>query len=199
MTKLKFLLSLNDKLAGLPRNEIEDRLNFYSEMIEDRMEDGLSEEEAVAQVGDVDDIAAQIIADTPFAKIAKEKLKSKRRLKTWEIVLLAVGSPIWVSLLVAAVAVIFSLYVSLWSVIVSLWAAFGSIAGAAFGAVVMGMGLAFSGNAASGIVTLGAGVVCAGLAIFAFFGCLAATKATLALTKNLALWSKKGFLRMEGA
>ena len=48
MTKLNFLLSLNEKLAGLPKNEIEEHLNFYVEMIEDRIEDGMPEEEAVA-------------------------------------------------------------------------------------------------------------------------------------------------------
>ena len=53
MTKLQFLLALHDKLAGLPQNEVEERLNFYSEMIEDRMEEGLSEEEAVLAAGDV--------------------------------------------------------------------------------------------------------------------------------------------------
>ena len=53
MTKLQFLLALHDKLTGLPRDEVEERLNFYSEMIEDRMEDGLSEEEAVAAIGSV--------------------------------------------------------------------------------------------------------------------------------------------------
>ena len=76
MTKLQFLLALHDKLAGLPRNEVEERLNFYSEMIEDRMEDGLSEEEAVAAVGSIDEIAEQITADIPLIKIVKEKPNS---------------------------------------------------------------------------------------------------------------------------
>ncbi|MBR4295688.1 MAG: DUF1700 domain-containing protein, partial [Clostridia bacterium] len=80
MTKLKFIMSLHDKLSGLPQKEIEERLNFYSEMIEDRMEEGLSEEEAVAAIGSVDEIAEQIVADTPLSKIAKEKIKLTRRL-----------------------------------------------------------------------------------------------------------------------
>ena len=50
MTKMQFLLSLHDKLTGLPRDEVEQRLNFYSEMIEDRMEEGLSEEEQYASL-----------------------------------------------------------------------------------------------------------------------------------------------------
>ena len=45
----------------------------FSEMIEDRMEDGMSEEDAVAAVGSVDDIASQIIMDIPLIKIAKKR------------------------------------------------------------------------------------------------------------------------------
>jgi len=65
MTKLNFLIALNEKLSGLPREEAEERLRFYSEMIEDRMEEGLTEEEAVAAVGYIVEIAAHITADLP--------------------------------------------------------------------------------------------------------------------------------------
>ena len=98
MTKLNFILALNDKLSDLPKQEVEERLNFYAEMIEDRIEDGLSEEEAVAAVGTVDEIAKHIIKDIPLTKIAIEKIKPKRRLKTWEIVLLIAGAPLWIRL-----------------------------------------------------------------------------------------------------
>ena len=43
---------------------------------------------------------------------AKEKVKGRRQLKAWEIVLLALGSPIWISLLVAGFVVILSIYIS---------------------------------------------------------------------------------------
>ena len=100
----------------------------------------------------------------------------KKHVKTWEIVLLVVGSPIWLSLLLAAFAVMLSLYASLWSVVISLWAVFGSLIGCAFGGVVAGIVIACSGNALSGIAMLAAGIVCAGLSIFMFYGCKAATK-----------------------
>lgn len=122
MSKQEFLAQLRKGLSGLPQDDIEERLTFYSEMIEDRIEEGLSEEEAISAAGSIDEIVAQVVADIPLAKIARERIKAKRRLKAWEIVLLALGSPIWLSLGIAAVAVILSLYVSLWSVIISLWA-----------------------------------------------------------------------------
>ena len=102
MTKMQFLMSLHDQLLGLPKEDVEQRLNFYSEMIEDRMEEGMAEAEAVAAIGSPEEIVSQIIADTPLVKIAKERIKPKRRLKSGEIVLLALGSPLWLSLLLAA-------------------------------------------------------------------------------------------------
>ncbi len=177
MTKLQFLISLNDKLSSLPKEEAEERLRFYSEMIEDRMEEGLSEEDAVAAVGSVDEIAAEILPP--------RKAKEKRRLKTWEIVLLVVGSPIWFSLLIAAFAVALSLYVTLWSLIISLWAVFGTLAGCSLGGLAAGIAFSLGSNTMTGIALIGAGCVCAGLAIFLFFGCKAATSGTILLTKKL--------------
>lgn len=186
MTKLNFLLSLRDRLSNLPKEDVEERLGFYSEMIEDRMEEGLSEEEAVAAVGSVDEIAAQIIADHPH-----DKIKPKRQLRVWEIVLLVLGSPVWLSLMVAAFAIVLSLYASLWAVIISLWAAFGSIVACAFAGVVSGIVFAFVGHDLTGIAMIAAGIVCAGLSIFLFYGCKAATKCTLMLTKKVALSVKR--------
>lgn len=199
MNKYNFLLSLKNRLSGLPQDDVEERLNFYNEMIEDRMEEGLSEEEAVAAIGSVDEIAAQIAADIPFAKIAKEKIKSQRRLNTWEIVLLVLGSPVWMSLLLGAFVVIFSLYISLWSVIVSLWAVFGSLVVCAFGGITAGVGFALGGNALTGIAVIGAGMISAGLAIFLFCGCRAATKGIVPLTKKIVKWPKNYFIKREGA
>ena len=64
MNKKEFLAQLRKGLSGLPREDIEDRLAFYSEMIEDRMEEGFSEKEAVSAIGSVDEIVSQIVADT---------------------------------------------------------------------------------------------------------------------------------------
>lgn len=75
MSKQEFLEPLRRGLSGLPREDIEERLKFYSEMLEDRMEEGLSEEEAVSAAGSVDEIVAQAVADIPLAKIAKERIR----------------------------------------------------------------------------------------------------------------------------
>ena len=197
MSKQEFLAQLRKGLSGLPRDDIEERLTFYSEMIEDQIEEGLSEEEAVSAIGCVDEIVAQVVAEIPLMKIATERIKSKRRLSAGEIVLLALGSPIWLSLGVAAFAVILSLYISLWAVIISLWSVFVSLAACSIGGVLACVIFAVGGNGASGIAMLAAGIVCAGLSIFMFYGCKAATMGTLLLTKKMAIYIKNCFIKKE--
>lgn len=195
MTKREFLDKLGKKLAGLPQSDAEERLNFYGEMIDDRMEEGLSEEDAVAGVGDVDDIASQIVADTPLTKIVKEKIKPKRALKAWEIIFLALGSPIWLSLIIAALAVIFSIYVVIWSVILSLWAVDVSFAACVLGGLVGAGIFAIDGHIFMCVAAIGAAVMFAGLAIFMFLGCAAATRGAAYLTRKIAVGIKNLFIK----
>lgn len=199
MNKQEFVERLRKGLSGLPQDDIEERLTFYSEMIDDRMEEGLSEEEAVGEIGSVDEIVAQVVAETPLARIAKERIRPKRRLGAGEIVLLALGSPIWLSLGIAAFAVILSLYLSLWAVIISLWAVFASLAACAIGGVLAWVVFAMKGNGASGLAMLAAGFVCAGLAILIFYGCKTVTNGILILTKKMAIWIKNCFIKKEVA
>ena len=139
MTKNEYISSLGARLSGLPKDEIRERLAFYGEMIDDRIEEGLAEEEAVADVGDVEDIAAQIIAETPLAKIVKDKIKPKRRLQAWEIVLIALGSPVWLSLAVAALAVVFAVLASVWAVVAVIWSVLAAVAASGAACVALGV------------------------------------------------------------
>ena len=195
MNKQEFLDLLRTRLAGLPEEDVAERIEFYSEMIDDRMEDGLSEEEAVKDMGEAEEIASRIIADTPFTKIAKEKIKSKRRLSVWEIVLLSLGFPLWFSLLIAAIAVVLSLYVVIWSLVVSLWATFGALSGSGLGLVIGGGFICACGQIFGGLTLIAVGLISAGLAIFLFFGSLAATKGVIILTKKCVIGIKKCFIR----
>ena len=100
---------------------------------------------------------------------------------------------------IAAFAVILSLYISLWAVIISLWAVFASFAACSIGGVLACVVFIVDGNGASGLAMLSAGIVCAGLAIFMFYGCKAATKGTLILTRKIAIWTKNCFIKKEVA
>ena len=197
MTKQNFLDELRKALSGLPKDDVEERLIFYCEMIDDRIEEGLSEEDAVAQIGSVNDIKAQVIAEVPFSKLVKEKIKPKRTLRAWEIVLLILGSPIWVPLCIAALVVLASVYVVIWSVIVALWSVEVALAGSSLGGVVAAVIFICRGYALNGIATLGAGLCCAGLSVFLFFGCQKATYGILLLTKKAFFALKSWFVKKE--
>jgi uncharacterized membrane protein len=179
MTKKQFLSELRKKLSGLPRADIEERLAFYGEMIDDRMDDGRSEAEAVADVGYVGVIAAQIRMETPSGG-KKENGKSKK-LGAWAIVLLVLGSPIWLSLAVAALAVLIAVYAVLFAVVVSLWSVFAALVGCGIGGAFSGTVLAFTGNALPGVAMVGAGLVSLGLSIFTFCVCCSLTTGAVKL------------------
>ena len=194
MTKLEFIFALKEKLAGFPEDDVMERLGFYTEMIEDRMEDGMSEADAVTAVGSVEEIAEQIRAElSPLDNIKKDKTKNK--LRVWEIVLLVLGSPLWLSLLIAAFAILILLYAVLWSVAGSMWAVFGAFVGSAFGGIVFGAALLFGTHTATGVAIIGTSLLLAGLSVFTFFGCKALTMVSAYLTKISAVELVKCFKR----
>lgn len=199
MYKQEFLAQLRHGLSGLPQSDVEERLSFYEEMIEDRMEEGLPEEAAVAEIGPVQEIIDQIVAETPLTKLVKEKIKPKHTLRAWEIVLLVLGSPIWLTLLVAALAVVLSFYGVIWSVILSLWVVETSLVFSAVGGLALGVVQACRGSGLTGLAVMGAGLVCAGLTIFLFFGCKEVTRLILSLTRELVLRVKNCFVKKEEA
>ncbi len=195
MNKQEFLSELGKKLSGLSRSDVEEGLNFYSEMIDDRMEEGMSEEAAVAAIGPLDEIAAPFLERVSAAPEKEEKPRRKKTWRAWEMTLLAVGSPVWVSLVIAAVAVLFSLWVSAWAVVISLWASFGALVTGAVGGLLGGIGSLIFGHGAQGIALIAAGLVAAGLAIFSFYAWKAATKGMIALTRRLAMNIKRCLTR----
>lgn len=194
MTKQEFLNKLENALCGLPQDDIKKSLDFYSEMIDDRIEDGLSEQEAVA-VFDVDKIAKTILADIPITKLVKQTIKPKRRISTIEIILLVLGSPIWLALLISLLAVVLSIYVTLWSVIISLYAVFASLLACGIAGVLSVIGFCILGNVVQGAFIAGAGLVCLGLAIFMFMASNLAAKGLIWLGKKIWFGIKGCFVR----
>lgn len=126
MNKQEYLDQLRAVLGCLPEEEIEESAAFYAEMIDDRVADGMSEEEAVAQLDDPKAAARAIIGDLPAegqrtissedreatplrgqlpaqARGARLGSKPMNRALYWSLVIL--GSPLWLTLLLAAAAV----------------------------------------------------------------------------------------------
>ena len=149
---------------------------------------------AGAKQGTMETTASPLPPEPPGnIKLTGRGAGPKRRLPVWEIVPLALGSPIWLALLIVGFAVAVSVYVVVWAVILSLWAAEAALAIGSLGGVVMGVWAFCRGDGLRGLVTLCAAAVLAGLSIFLFFSCKATTEGTARLTKKLALWIKALF------
>jgi len=160
MKKEKFLSELRRKLQGLPKDDLESRLSFYEEAINDRISCGKSEEEAVGDLGSVDLIVEEIAEDTPYFTLVKEKAKLNRKLSLATILLLIIGFPIWFPIALTVLILIFVLYLLTWVLvlvpgiscislfgagIVSFVAMFSSIADGEPWLVYLGSGLASIG------------------------------------------------------
>lgn len=170
MNKTEFIDELYHLLNSLSKAERQQHLDYYEEMIADQMEDGLTEEEAVAALGSPADIAAQILGEIPP--------KPARRFPIWAIVLIVLGSPLWLSLflavaavLVAVIAVVAAVYISLWAAIAAFYAAdlamlLGFLSGIAGGIFYLTQGISMPA-----VLFFGGGLVCAGATVLLFFLC----------------------------
>lgn len=196
MSKKEFIDELRIKLSKLNNIDIEERLRFYEEMINDRMEDGFSEDEAISGIGTIDEIYIQISQSAPKSHLtldkARQKFKSRNNKKViilsstaiiWVPVLIALGASA-IGVAVSLVATVLSLYATLWALVVSAWSIFAAFAISAPAGALIGILNVFSGDALLGIAVIGGGIMAAGLAIFAFYGALYATKGSTILTKK---------------
>ena len=201
MTKQEFLASLREGLRGLPPADIEERIAFYDEMIDDRMEEGLTEEEALAELGSVESVIAQITAETPLVKLVKEKVRSERKRsgKGLTTALLVLGAPIWVSLLIAAFAVALSLAAAAWSVVISLYAAALSLAVGGVAFVAFSVVYILRGNIPGAAFAVGAGLAAVGLGLLLFTACNALANGLVKGMKKLMLGFKSLLMGKKGA
>ena len=112
MNKTQFCALLGDKLKPyLSPKEMYKTLNFFEEMIDDRIDEGLSEEEAVSQLGDINIIVDQILDE--------HNIEKKQTKLVWRFIPRELGF-INIVLLFPAWITIFSLVASLFIVILSI-------------------------------------------------------------------------------
>lgn len=169
MSKQEFLKKISEGLSNLPEEDVNKFVDYYCEMIDDGMEDGLSEEEAVETLGSVDDIVASIMMDMPISKLVKTRVKPSHTLRAWEIILIVLGFPIWGSLLCAGIAVVFSLYIALFSVIFALYAVGVAIVICAVAGILgMVLMLCTGKGITIALFLLGFGLISVGIAILIF-------------------------------
>ncbi len=183
MRKQEFLDELRNRLKGLPKDDLDERIAFYDEMIEDRIDDGKTEEGAVADIGTVDEVVDDIARDTPLAKLVKQKIKPKRKIKAWEIVLIALGFPLWFPLLVVVTVLCLVFYILFWVLVIVCYAVEMSLIAAAIGGFVIFLINLFQGNFS--LLYLAISILAAGASVLMFFGCWYITKGTIKLHQKI--------------
>ena len=188
MTKKEFLNELESRLQGLPKSEIDERINFYDEMIQDMVEEGRTEEEAIESFGGLDEVVLSIAGKTKMTSLVKERIRPKKRISTLGIILIILGFPIWLPFLITFFVLMGVGYMLLWVLILvtySIEMAFVISAGGSLLAVALQLrdGTFFYPG-------LGVAILVAGIACLFFPVCIAATKANIKITKKIFLGIK---------
>ena len=185
MNKAEFLQALAARLNGLTAQERERALNFCAEGIDDRVEDGMEENDAVAALGDVETVARELLADRPLRAVVRERVR--REGSAGRIALLICASP----LLLTLFAVGLSAYAALWAAMVSVYAAVASLLIAGAVCALGGVALMFLQGAAPGLCVCGAGLVSFALGLLLIAPMKAAGKGLWKLTKAFGRGCKR--------
>ena len=194
MTKQLFLNELSAALHGLPREERYRTLSYYDELIDDRMEDGQSEEDAVENLGSPEQIAREILGEE------EPPVSTGTGRKVWLIILLVLGFPFWGSLLLAAAIVLLCVYICLFLPAFVLGVmALAFLAGALIGVVgtpflIWDVGL-LTGGLPAGLFQLGMSVALLGLAVLSALGFYFTGKATVKAGRAIWRWIRRSFAK----
>ena len=186
MTRDEFLDRLGELLACLPADQVEETRQFYAEAIADRMEDGMSEQEAVAAIGAPGAVAEAVLDDLPAVPRAIAKTRRRSTVLLW--VLTVVGSPVWVPLLLAFVAVALIVYVCIWVLALCVWIVAAALGDAGAVELVFAAGGLAIGHIPYVLASVGVGLGLIGAALLVGAGAWAVSKQIARLS---ALWARK--------
>ncbi len=199
MKKTEFLSLLRNHLEGLDAADLESSVEYYAEMIDDRIEEGLDEESAVASVGTPEEAAKEILKNIPIVKLVKNKVKTTKKPSATVIVLLILGAPLWIPLLISAFSVILSVYISLWVTVGSLWSVPVSLGATALGIIIASIISGLINGIWAWMFLFGAALILIGLSIFSGLGCVYLIKGMAFLTKKAFVGIKYCFIKKEVA
>lgn len=200
MNKTEFLNELKKQISEYPVEETQKSMEYYAEMIDDRVEDGMTEAEAVASLGTVDSIANQIKCELPITTLVKQRAKEQskgKKMPVWAIILLVVGFPLWGGVALSILGMVITFYSLIWAMDAVLWSIVLSLgAGALTGIIGFFVSLTRL-SMGSAIFYLGGGFLCGGLGVFLFLGSLLITKGIILGTKKCFLWIKQAIVGKE--
>ena len=194
MNKQEFLAELKGRLHALDEVEIKKTLAYYAEIIDDRVEEGMTEEQAIGGMEPIGAIAEQALQDAPLAQLIRAK--KPPNLSAGAITLLVLGSPVWLPLLIAAVVIVLAAFVVIWSLIVALWAVVVSFVAGGLASIAT---VPFVGGFASALVNLGAGLILIGGSLLLYQPAIQAVRLTCRAMTTTARRIKSILIKKEAA
>ena len=166
MTEKEYLKELKSNLSALKRSDRNSLIEFYKEMIEDKIENGKTEQEAVLELEPAEVVAKRTLAEYG---IDEEELNRQKKINGTTLALLIIGSPLWIPIAIAAFAIVLAVAISAIAVVISLLATCVGITLCAPVVFVMGIITAFS-DLGTGLIAIGSGLSAAALGILASTG-----------------------------
>ncbi len=191
MNKAEFLNELSFCLQHMNDSEKNKFIIYYDEMISDYVENGMTEEDAVDKIGSPKKIAEELLDDSGSVKISLPSTG----IKGLNVLLTVLGFPLWGSLLLAFILMVFSLYVIIWCVPFATGAlSIGFFTTSIIG--IVGSPFVMIKSVSIGIMQLGTGIASVGISLLLGFATIDLSKKLIILTKNLnaklaALFKKK--------
>lgn len=165
----EFLQTLKFRLSHLPVNEVGKALSYYSESLQDKIEDGWTYEQAIRSFGTMEEIVANIEADIPMGSVVKDKVvnktKSSQNNSALIILILLFTSFIWLPVAGFVLMVVIAIYAVLWTIPITICALYVSLFPMAIAGITSGIYRMFEIGFATGLAYFGFGLICTGLAI----------------------------------
>ena len=178
MKKDEFMSKLDKALENITEQEKIEILAYYQEIIDDKIDSGLDEDDAVRSVGTVEEIISQVLVEET------EKPQASKGYNKRLLIVLIAGAPLWIPLILATLSVIVSVYVSAWAIVVSLCATELSLIVASPLSIISSFVIMFTDNLATGFLTLGASIFALGIVLIAFVPIVKLVKYSMNLTKK---------------
>lgn len=198
MNKHEFLLKLSQKLADLTQEDIDKSLDYYSEIIDDSVEDGQSEDEAVEALGSLDEIASQILSDSTVTKKPQPLQPKKQGFAALAIILIILGFPLWFPIVSTIFSLVLTAYVIIWTMVVVLYAIVFAFAATSAAGFVMFTHSLITGDIISAFIFLGAALAFVGITILSVLFANLIAKLIIKLSKWIFCQIKKCFTKKKG-
>lgn len=172
MNKSKYLKKLYRKLYFFGKQERQSIVDYYSEIIDDAVENGKNEELAVAELEPPEVIASK------YRKQRKEEwVNSGKKIPTWFWIALIVGSPLWIGLFAGVIGIIVGIACAILGICVGF--VVGGLCSVVYGLIVLFTDFGL------GLLELGSGIFIFALGLLIVVGVVTLCKKIIVKIKSL--------------